>query len=715
MVILLLCLSILINSCANLEFHGNNHLYDPKFELEKGTAENGGKIKFETIATKNINKSEIFNHITLRNIAYHQITFKKMNSGDKGIQSKNSDAKVTAIDSTLAHGNSLKLKELNIFGCDLIECIVGFVFYSSVGSGKAIIDNKVVDFKGVLYHKFISNDGFISFGDIYVYDNHFPLILCPYKNWINTLTLSEFKPKEGTGILFDKFYNRHILQPMFPRNPYATRFICGEIYYSSDRSSVNIGYRIKFLLNTDHKALETTNIDLLKDKLVCHKQQKEDDYYHFVHGTYNGKETQMKYLNLKSPNGVNIYNDTKIYLYNKADQQIKKLNEQGVKMGNNFISIEPVCALSVKPLSASIKLYTKDGKEVAFSSSGNNTAKKVLYVDEKIVKDVKDYKCRVVVDGTNKEYIKNFYTSTFDAQLISPQSNGDEKIIKNLTLKEDLKGFGKYSCKLIPKDGVNDRKREQNIKGLTFEMVPSGKLTTLKEELWNSTTDAMIHCDIFAYKDSKLSDMSVTLSNTSKYTNSIKADKKMFAEETTYIKFKILDYINENKTFEKINYNCIYKTADETVYSVQKKANIADPELMQSDYDDTSSDDSKGTTILIILGIILIILFVATLIASIFIMKKLRKNRNIRKQLGLGRSSSSSASSSSSFSTSKSSMSGLSGVKSNISGINSNMSGVSGSVSGLSKNTSSKMNSKVSKVSKPTPTSNVQRINFVTK
>uniref|UniRef100_A0A0K0FWB8 6-cysteine protein n=1 Tax=Strongyloides venezuelensis TaxID=75913 RepID=A0A0K0FWB8_STRVS len=622
MVMLLLYLSILINSGgAYLAFYGQNFSYDPKYKLVQGSTENGGDITFEIIKTKSVDKSEIFSHITLHNIFYCQITFKKMKSGDKGIESKNNAAKVTGIDSTSGHGNLLKLKELTTFGCDLIECVVGFVFYSNEASGKAIIDNKVTNFKGILYQKFISNDGFISFGDIFVHDNHFPLVLCPYSSWINTVTLSKFKPKEGTGILFDKFHNRHILQPMFPRNPYATRFICGGIYYSSDNSVVNVGYRIKFLLNTNNPPLQVINVDLLKEKLVCHQGQNEDDYYHFVHGTYNGTETQMKYLNLKSPNGVNIYNDTKIYLYNKANQEIKDLREQGVKMENNFRSIKPTCALSVKPLSGSIRLYTKDEKEVTFLSSRNNTAKKVLYVDEKTFKDVKDYRCRVVVDGTNKEYIKNFYTSIFYEQLISLQSNGDEKIIKNLILKENLKGFGKYACKLIPKDGVKDRKRWQNIKGLTFEILPSGKLTTLKEEVWNSGIDAMIHCDTFAYKDSKLSDMSVILSDTSKYTYSMEADKKMFVEETTYIRFKIIDYTNEDKNFKKLNYSCIYKTADGNVYSVQKTASFLNSDFMQSDYHNHSGDNSKDTMILIILGIILIILFVASLIASIIIMK----------------------------------------------------------------------------------------------
>uniref|UniRef100_A0A0K0FDB9 Ig-like domain-containing protein n=1 Tax=Strongyloides venezuelensis TaxID=75913 RepID=A0A0K0FDB9_STRVS len=529
--------------------------------------------------------------------------------------------------------NLVKLKE---FTCNLLKCDIGFIFYQHSAhvnspSGMEIFKDDATSIKLVVYQKFVSTDGFLSFDTLEIENNYFPLVVCPYIHWNSIHTLTVFKPKEESGIIFNSFHNRHILVPLHPRHRDATRFICGKLHYY-DNTNFDIGYAFK--IRKSQNKLEIKKLNLLKDELSCDNGTSEDKYFHFI---YNDKQSTMKYLDLQNLQNLNIFHDSTVYMYAKTDQRIQKLNSDVyfdvLKLKNKedaFLAIKPTCARSVELLKASMKIYIKNGEEVKLLRNPKNPKIMTLHVGQKLINNTDGLECRVVVDGTDKKYLTNFYGNAFDTKLISIESNGDEKIIENLKFYKNSRGFGKYSCKLIPKKYGNLHDTISYIEDLTFEAVPSNKIETFREKYFQSTNLAMIHCQKTFSNFATFAEMNVALSPMSKYNYSIHHKTKLFMEESNYVKFKIREYVDAGKTFENINYFCTYKTGDGTKFVVKTKAIVIERNFLNS----SSSDVDSVSSMIILWGVtaLAVIIIVGVVAIAVGVKMMQRKKRKERKQ-----------------------------------------------------------------------------------
>uniref|UniRef100_A0A0N5B8Y7 Ig-like domain-containing protein n=1 Tax=Strongyloides papillosus TaxID=174720 RepID=A0A0N5B8Y7_STREA len=555
--------------------------------------------------------------------------------------------------------NKKNLAKSKEFSCNLLKCDVGFIFYQDTDhvnspSGMEIFKDDAASIKLVVYQKFVATDGFLSFDTLEIENNYFPLVVCPYIYWNSIHTLTTFKPKEDSGIIFKSFHNRHILVPLHPRHRDATRFICGELHYY-DSTDFDVGYAFK--VRKSQNKLEIKKLNLLKDGLSCDSGTAEDKYFHFI---YNDKESTMKYLDLQNLQNVSIFHDSIVYMYAKTDERIQKLNS-GVyldilkikKNEDAFLAIKPTCARSVELPKASMKIYIKNGKEVKLLRNPKNPKIMALPVDQKLINNTDGLECRVVVDSTDKKYLSNFYGNAFDAKLISIESNGDEKIITNIQFNKESRGFGKYSCKLVPKEGGNLHDIKSYIEDLTFEAVPSDKIETFREKSFKSTNLAMIHCHKTFSDFATFAEMSVALSPTSKYNYSIHHKTKLFMEENNYVKFKVREYVDAGKTFENINYLCTYRTSDGTRFVIKTNASVVEKNFLNSSVSDEDSDSSMFILWGVTIFAVIVIAVVAAIAVGVKIMQRKKRKEKKRKLKG-SKSETKSSSKSSSLTKSKS-------------------------------------------------------------
>uniref|UniRef100_A0A0N5BR25 FdtA domain-containing protein n=1 Tax=Strongyloides papillosus TaxID=174720 RepID=A0A0N5BR25_STREA len=65
---------------------------------------------------------------------------------------------------------------------------------------------KVNDFEEIFYLKFGTTDMNLRLDKFTIDGNNFPLILCPYENWVSVKSATEFILYEGSGIEFTNLH-----------------------------------------------------------------------------------------------------------------------------------------------------------------------------------------------------------------------------------------------------------------------------------------------------------------------------------------------------------------------------------------------------------------------------------------------------------------------------------------------------------------------------
>uniref|UniRef100_A0AAF5CQ02 Uncharacterized protein n=1 Tax=Strongyloides stercoralis TaxID=6248 RepID=A0AAF5CQ02_STRER len=643
---------------------GFGHIYVFERYVTNYHNQNGREVKFKNNGPETSKEIYLFEHLVLQRVQIFEINITFAQTRSDGIRvsyAKNSNLYQTI---TVGHPKKEHLIQSTLNTCHLLHCQNGFIFIHSKKSGMDIIELKISDFTQIVYEKFITDSGKLLFGPINIEGNHFPLILCPYYDWVNTFSKVTFNPKEKNGIKYSSFGNSHILLPIYPRHSYSTMFICGEMEYI-DETKLDIGYEI--IIEKRTKKLEVKELNLLKNTLSCKDELSEQSYYYFAYSINNNKEATMKNIFINNFKDFRIYHNNIIYMYDKNGKKIKELEKKGfnflsetVNNKYNYPIIKPSCAKRVKPLNASLKVFTESGEEIKFSENQENSDIKRFLIDKNIMEKKNKYECRIVIDNINgKEYLKDFYNNVFVGKLISIDDNGNEKIIKTLEFKKNFEGFGKYSCILSSLDGKKLHKDSKYIKPITFETFPSEMIKEIQKTTWQSVRTIIIDCNKKIYNFAKLSDMYVIFSKTSKYKYSVKNETVMFFEENEFVRFKHMDYNFNENNLTKINYHCIYSTSSNATFTIKKSGIILEKEISILKED----NKSKTSTILIVILILLITGIFCAIIISIIIIKKAKKAKKLRKKLGLNSFISNSAMSSSSMSTSTS----LSDLSSSIS------------------------------------------------
>ncbi|CEF62776.1 Hypothetical protein SRAE_1000104500 [Strongyloides ratti] len=570
--------------------------------------------------------------------------------------------------------------------CHLSHCEIGLLFYHKTKTGMKFFNDKITDFYQIVYMKYVTNSGKLLFSQITIESNNFPLILCPNKGWVNKFSSSQYIPIEKEGIIFEKLLNRHIFVPIYSKHADTNVFICGEVRYL-DGTKLKIGYEIK---NKKINELKVESINLLNEKLSCKNDRPENDFYHFSYNSYNSKVSKMKFIDKANIQNSNIYYDSIIYLYDKKNYKIKELEEHAysffLEIGHSeyyYPRAKPSCAKFVKPLNASLKVFTTDDEEIKFSESKNNPNIKIFSIDKSLMNIRKEYDCRIEVDNIKENiHLKNFYKNTFIAKLVSIDDFDNEKNVTTLEFKNNFEGYGRYSCILTSLNGEKLHKDAEYIKPLTFETFPIGMMEEIQKITWPSINTVTISCKKKISNFAKLQDMHVIFSETSQYRNSINEEMSMFFDDDDFVKFKHGDYFYKVNKIEDIIYHCKYQTNGNISFTIKTKGIILENEIKNSMYQ----------TILIVVFIVVVTAIFIGIIVGIILLKKAKKAKQLRKKLGLNSEMSKSEFSSTSMSSSMSDLSGLSNSKftpsklplKNISKLNSNISSNS-SLSSISK------------------------------
>ncbi|CEF62777.1 Hypothetical protein SRAE_1000104600 [Strongyloides ratti] len=501
----------------------------------------------------------IFNHVSLINVPIYEINIDFAQVNNHGVRLNHKDWNNFKQTVTIGSKKNDYLTDRDRSSCHLTHCQCGLQFYHKKKMGMELINEKVKDFYQVVYIIFVSNSGKLLFGPITIKSNNFPLILCPNKGWVNKLSSSQYIPIEKDGIIFEKFLNRHILLPIYSKHADTNVFICGEVHYL-DRKKLKIGYEIKNELTNE---LKIESLNLLNEKLSCKNDRPENDFYHFGYNLYNGSGSMMKFIDMANINNYRIIHDSIIYLYDKKNDNLKELEKDGYNFfyfidetHYPYPEIKPSCAKIVKPLNASLKVFTTDDEEIKFSESKNNSNIKLFSIDKSLMNIRKEYDCRIEVDNIKENiHLKNFYKNTFIAKLVSIDDFGNEKNVTTLEFKNNFEGYGRYSCILTSLNGEKLHKDAKYIKPLTFETFPIGMMEEIQKVTWPSINTVTISCKKKFSNFAKLKDMHVILSETLQYRNSINEEMSMFLDDDDFVKFKHEVYFSQVNKVEDISYH----------------------------------------------------------------------------------------------------------------------------------------------------------------
>uniref|UniRef100_A0A0N4Z6U8 Bee-milk protein n=1 Tax=Parastrongyloides trichosuri TaxID=131310 RepID=A0A0N4Z6U8_PARTI len=457
---------------------GRNVEIEHNFEVMKLNTMDKIKIAMlDNIRKFHINESKILDHVILRDIIIFPIDVSESKPLNKGISFKNN---LSQFRSTFADNKNKRTKLVGdeTANCYIYTCNIGFFFYHQVVNGQEIIKRKTVDFDNVIYIKLTTKKNEFLIGNLKYVSKMYPLIICPYDNWVGTISGAQFVTFDISGIQYDKLSNRHIIQSMYPRNSDKSKFICGELKYI-DGTSLKIGYEIE--LDTSEVSLTAGKINISKDSFVCGPETNESSYYHFSYNNINKNNIEMRFLNLEKSKNISIFHNDIIYMYDKFGPMIERLKNEGFSPnsynGNISPTIKPLCFKKVGNFHGTLKLFYVDGTEVNLEGDKNKGGKKSLTITEKTVDKKIILICEIIVQSKESKYnVKDFFKKSFKGSLVAVGSKNKDKEVKELVFTRDSNNYGTYKCILKPANGDHLHEDHKLIEELTFEIIKSKEL-----------------------------------------------------------------------------------------------------------------------------------------------------------------------------------------------------------------------------------------------
>uniref|UniRef100_A0A0N4ZIB1 6-cysteine protein n=1 Tax=Parastrongyloides trichosuri TaxID=131310 RepID=A0A0N4ZIB1_PARTI len=613
--------------------HGNNY---QKFDI---------KFSTERFLEEEIN---IFEHVSLKNVIVLPVDISRIKPENNGINIiYNGNYEQTFGTSTTERRY---LDDGEQTECHIKFCHLGLFFYHSTSRGRQLIDKKVGDFKNVIYIELITSTNEYLFSSVKINSNHFPLIICPYENWVAKQSKVEFDAYERSGIIFNKFHMRSILLPIYERHEGEGKFMCGELKYATG-NKLRIGFEV--VVRKTEKEIKPKAIDIYKEDLVCNSENKVSDYYHFSYNNKNKNNFSMKYMNMERSKKISIFHNDIIYLYNKTDKRIEDLKENGTDNVNpryehTYVFIEPSCRIRTYPIFTKMKLHRIDGKDINLIEN-NKSDTQILYVTKDLLNKRIDLNCVIEVNDEGSRYnLKDFYKNTFKGRLELVDNSNNHKGVKELRFTKDFHDFGEYKCIV---ESLNSEITDfKSIVSLSFETIPEDNEVFVEEEKWEDMSTVFIICSTSINYFADLINMKVRLNGKYLYDMSKNKDMIYFSNEGSYVKFKRNELSEKKREIRKAYIECIYKTKNNVIFS-RKINGLTLQRTIKSRNSLIYGDGFRMTIIISLIGIItLVVLSTITIIVILKIKSSRRRHLHHHKS----RDKSSSCSKSKSYSKSKS-------------------------------------------------------------
>uniref|UniRef100_A0A0N4ZIB2 6-cysteine protein n=1 Tax=Parastrongyloides trichosuri TaxID=131310 RepID=A0A0N4ZIB2_PARTI len=560
----------------------------------------------------------VFNHITLINVPIFPIDVSHYTPKDNGVTLYRGSKEYIQTYALTHHSKNYFVKE-EFSTCHLTHCELGVYIYHKRFGGYDLIKYEIAKFDYVLYVKLITLTGEYLFGSFKVDRNYFPLILCPYDNWVSPYSMVKFNPYERSGIEFGKFLKRHILLPIYKRHVEDNKFLCGYLKYM-DGDELKIGFEL--LITKKGKNMKVKKINVTRDYFVCSDEEKETDYYHFTYNANYKRKIFMRYFNMENLDRIPLLHGEIIYLYKKSDNEIKKLLNDGfnylrIKGEYPYPRVQPSCGLEINPIPGMLTLRRSDNKDITLNDS-NLSDVKILYITNDLLEKRIGLEC--VIEGEVEESrhnLKYFYNNTFITELVSIDENNNVKTMHQINFAN---GFLKFGCILKPRFGNKLHKDSKFIKPLYFETIYDKNFIIRRK--WENINGISIKCN--KKSENKLTDMKVVINSKYKYKMSIEEHEHFFFDENTCVKFKHYEIRKIKDIIRKVKYECFYKSKSGIEFSMKFDGTVLQETI-------TKNIDKKNSSLYGVLLISIITTTTASIIFIIVLIIVLRRKKSRRR------------------------------------------------------------------------------------
>uniref|UniRef100_A0A0N5A2C6 Uncharacterized protein n=1 Tax=Parastrongyloides trichosuri TaxID=131310 RepID=A0A0N5A2C6_PARTI len=529
--------------------------------------------------------------------------------------------------------------------CNIYGCEVGFVFADKKMKGEDYSKNGIKDTDLIFYYELSTNSKVYTFGKIEFEKEVYPLVICPGENWLNVYGGSEYLVNGTKGYSYKSFNKKHYLVPLYPFPSYAETFKCGMIKYVQG-NILYIGYQYK-KKRKGTNSLSDVHVDITKDKLVCSNDDKEEDYIIFIHHPGAGKDKEM--VRVEPGSKIKLYLDQIVYLYNKKNTILKRIEENGV----NYITtttngeklqttaISPSCRVIIDPPRGSLQLFYR-GEIVNFPNNTKKGSNKVFYVGQEYFNKPLNFKCKIIFDKrsevANNKNLSGFYMNKFFGVFIQMDRHKNRKEMESIKFDDTLEDFGKYKCLL---KSTNDKLHNSQslIERLGVIFIPDKSIKIVKDVKWDNYQSIAAGCDGVISNYAQIQDVVVNFDGGHAiYTYS--KDHDMFAKSDKSLIVNISKLPDKNFNVKNVYITCIYIVGDvNATFYLYKNGAVEESKNNDPNYG-FSFERQKIYLILIILLVGVIV--IASMVLILY-EKKRKRARRISKGESSGLSSTSSS------------------------------------------------------------------------
>uniref|UniRef100_A0A0K0EMG0 Ig-like domain-containing protein n=1 Tax=Strongyloides stercoralis TaxID=6248 RepID=A0A0K0EMG0_STRER len=404
--------------------------------------------------------------------------------------------------------------------CSLGYCELGLYLYKNNTSPDKLNQGGTID--NALYIALKAGPGMaLIFHHVKIYKDAFPLVPCPYINWILKLFETSFVPSYYVNrdtIELKEDFDRHRLVPAFMQtyqkvglfHELMPAFICGNIK-QQENSDVPVGFQII----KSNEPSPTGSVKTDNDKILCMNQDISKYYlFGFLNNTYNidSDVPIMKYLK----NDFKFYSEQIIYAYDH--EEVLRDREKALQskdpspkaslfdrayFDNQIYYYKPICYGKVNNKSAILKpkvssIVQRESGEMVFkiANQGVNAGSKIS--------------CHAVVDDDYNGRFSEFYAKRYRTKIqrikdSKGQPVNENKVYEIPIIDDADKFYGTYKCEL-ENPGSVDLILEKE-----FVILP-GEALIYKKDIYISSNDKdALKCDLKSKENLELSELRVNI------------------------------------------------------------------------------------------------------------------------------------------------------------------------------------------------------------
>uniref|UniRef100_A0AAF5CV45 Ig-like domain-containing protein n=1 Tax=Strongyloides stercoralis TaxID=6248 RepID=A0AAF5CV45_STRER len=508
--------------------------------------------------------------------------------------------------------------------CNLEQCDIGFHLHKQNTDSDKLKKGGTIDYALYIALK-VKPDEPILFTGVKIYKNAFPLVPCPYINWIPKLANSSFVPSSYVNentmkLMFD--FDKHILVPAYMLTQQLT-FICGNIkqLYMHD---VSVGFQF----TEDDEETNPSIVKAYNDVIICDKKDISNyQLFGYLENAYNidSDVPIMKYLK----NDYKFYSGQKIYSYDGgkifAERILAMQSKKSSPQGNIFVKsskpheiyyYKPACYGTILDKSAVLKpkvsnIVQKESDKMVFkiTNQGVNAGNKIS--------------CHAVVEDDYNGRFSDFYVKRYKTKIqrvkdSKGQPVNESKAFEIPIIDDADKFYGTYKCELENPGSV------KLISEKEFVILP-GEVLIHKNDIYLSNNDKdALRCDLKSAENLTLYELRVRFDNGRNFKYSYfkkEESNEIFKLEKDYVTYNLPSF---NDLKNGIVISCLFglpggkNSMYETTYYLKNDIVVSKP-VIDSSSNSKNSENSENSKMFIIIGCAVGVLVVLVIIIAIII------------------------------------------------------------------------------------------------